>query len=118
MGIGTDDRLYAAWQDNRGGDWDIYLSTSSDGTQWSVPLRISDSNDNQVSPAIAVGGSSPHTVYVAWQDDRGGSQDIYVASSSQLFAGQTLAQVTSHASDQTGPVMARPLGVHGPKLRW
>ena len=87
--------------------WDIYLSTSADGTQWSFPLRISDPNvDDQVSPAIAVTGSSPNTVFVAWQDDRGGSQDIYVASSSTLFASQTLAQVTSHASDQTGPVMA------------
>ncbi len=106
LAVGTDNRLYMAWQDNRLGDWDIYLSTSADGTHWSVPLKISDSNDNQVSPAIAVTGSTPNTVYVAWQDGRGVSQDIYVASSNTLFATATVTQVTNLASDQTEPIMA------------
>ncbi|MCP4455802.1 MAG: hypothetical protein GY809_30455, partial [Planctomycetes bacterium] len=108
LAVGTDNRLYMAWQDNRLGDWDIYFSTSTDGTQWSVPLKIGDSDDNQVSPAIAVTGSTPtNTVYVAWQDDRGASQDIYVAASNTLFATATVTQVTNNvASDQIGPIMA------------
>jgi len=106
IAVGTDDKLYVAWQDNRKGDWDIYVSTSADGATWSAETRVTDSNDNQVSPAIAVDGELPNRAYIAWQDDSAGHQDIYVASSTTDFVNDTVSQVTSDASDQIAPDIA------------
>ena len=104
LAIGADNRLYIVWQDNRRGNWDVYFRTSSDGANWSAETRITDSDDNQIVPVVAVDGTS--RCHVAWQDDRDGHQDIYVAGSGDRFASATVARVTSHASDQTDPDIA------------
>ncbi len=106
IGVGTDDRLYVVWQDNRRGNWDIYFRTSVDGMTWSAETRITDSDDNQTHPAIAVDGQSPNHVHVAWQDDTAGNQDIYIASSSDAFSTKTTSQVSANVFDQTNPKIA------------
>ncbi len=106
IGIGVDDRLYVVWQDNRRGNWDIYIRTSADGVTWTTETRITDSDHNQIRPAIAVDGQSPSQVHIAWQDDGAGNQDIYVASSSNSFATKTVAQVTTNSAQQTAPAIA------------
>jgi hypothetical protein len=103
--IGPDDALYVAWQDNRRGNWDIYVSASRNGGAWQEPVRMTDSNDNQVNPAIAVDQASPNRVYTAWEDDSAGNRDICLALSSSSFAAKTITRVTSDAADQTGPVL-------------
>ncbi len=55
--------------------------------------------------AVAVEGS-PNTVYVAWQDDQNGNQDIYVGSSTNAFASVTATRVTTNTADQTEPDLA------------
>jgi len=106
IALGSSDKLYVVWQDNRRGNWDVYVSTSIDGVNWSAERLVTDSNDNQVNPAIAIDGSSPSRAYVVWQDDRGGNQDIYMASSSDSFATKAVSQITANASDQTDPAIA------------
>jgi len=106
MAVDAGDRLYVAWQDNRRGNWDILLSTSPDGIQWQEALRVTDSNDNQTNPVIAVDRAVPPRAYLAWEDGSAGNQDIYLASSTTFFAAKTTTQVTSQAADQTEPVLA------------
>jgi hypothetical protein len=106
IAIGSDDTLYVVWQDRRRGNWDIYIRTSADGLTWSAETRITDSDDNQIRPAIAVDSQSPNHACVAWQDDGAGNQDIYVATSSNAFSTKTISQVTANASDQTDPAIA------------
>jgi uncharacterized repeat protein (TIGR02543 family) len=106
LAIGLDDVLYLAWQDNRRGNWDIYVSVSADGSTWGDPIRVTDSNDNQVNPVIAVDQASPYHVYVAWERGNTGSRDIYLASCSSSFASKTIAQVTSDPADQAEPALA------------
>ncbi len=106
IAIDTDDKLYVVWQDNRQGNWDIYISTSADGTNWSTERPVIDANDNQINPAIVIDGSSSKNAYIVWQDDQAGNQDIYVASSSNDFATKTTSQITSDTSDQTEPAIA------------
>ncbi|MHC4745168.1 MAG: putative Ig domain-containing protein, partial [Planctomycetota bacterium] len=106
IAVGTDDRIYLAWQDNRNGDWDIYTSTSTNGTTWTTQLRIDDSNDNQINPAMAVDSQSTNRAHVVWQDDRAGNQDIYIAVSSNAFLTNTISQITSNTSNQTSPAIA------------
>lgn len=106
IAIDADDKLYVVWQDNRGETWDIYISTSVDGTTWSTERPVTDANANQTNPAIVIDGSSPKNAYVVWQDDRAGNQDVYVASSSNDFVTKTVSQITSDSSDQTEPAVA------------
>jgi len=106
IAIDASDKLYIVWQDNRRGNWDIYILTSTDGVSWSNERRITDSNDNQVNPVIAVDDSTSKKVYVVWEDNRGGNQDIYAASSSDDFMSKVISAITSDSSDQTEPAIA------------
>ncbi|MHC4537500.1 MAG: hypothetical protein ACYS6K_26495, partial [Planctomycetota bacterium] len=102
----SNDKLYAVWQDNREGDWDIYVSTSVDGISWAVETRVNDPNNgNQVNPAIVIDGQSPNQAHVAWQDDRAGNQDICIAKSNDGFITKTVSQITSDVSDQVEPAI-------------
>jgi len=107
LAIGSNDTLYVTWQDNRRGNWDIYVAVSLDGITWNDPVRLTDPNTNETNPAIAIDRASPNHVYIAWQQDEGtGNQDIYVASSSTRFISKAVTQVTSHAASQTEPALA------------
>jgi hypothetical protein len=106
VAVAPDDVVYVAWQDNRRGNWDIYVSRSSDGVTWQNAVCVTDSNDNQTRPAIAVDGANPPRVYVAYEDDGAGNQNICVTSSTTSFATKTTTQVTSHATNQTEPALA------------
>jgi hypothetical protein len=106
IAIGTDDTLYVVWQDDRRGKWDVYAATSADGVAWSAQMRVSDSNDNQTAPAVAVDARSPNRAYVAWQDDRAGNADIYIAESANGFVTNTVTRVTSNSAAQTAPALA------------
>ncbi|MHC4572962.1 MAG: InlB B-repeat-containing protein [Planctomycetota bacterium] len=106
IAVGTDGRLYVVWQDNRRGNWDIYISISTDGTNWSLERIVTDSNDNQINPAIVVDRLSPNRAHIVWQDGRNGNQDIYIATSSNGFLSKTVSQITSDGSDQVEPAIA------------
>jgi uncharacterized repeat protein (TIGR02543 family) len=96
----------AVWQEDARGVWNVSFSTSLDGRTWSAPTPVADSNSNQVNPAIAAGSQPTGLVAVAWQDDRAGNQDIYVARSMDALATVEVSAVTSDANDQTEPAVA------------
>jgi len=105
IALDSNDKLYVVWQDNREGDWDIYVSTSVDGISWSTETRVNDPNEgNQVNPAIVIDGQD--FAHVVWQDDHAGNQDIYLSTSSDGFVTTTVSQITSHVSDQVEPAVA------------
>src|SRR3990172_7383262 len=70
--------LYVAWQDDRGGDFDIYFAKSADaGRTFSPNVRAADGQSGAIqrSPRIAVGAA--RTVYLAWEDERNIDSDVY-----------------------------------------
>ncbi len=110
LAVSASGAIYVAWQDNRSGNWDIYASICSDGVNFSKEVRVTNSTHNEVNPTIAVDHQSPGRVYVAWQDDRNGNQDIYAASSTNAFATSTVSQITNNAADQKEPALAVDAG--------
>jgi hypothetical protein len=68
----------AAWQDHARGPGDIAAARLRAG-RWSAPVRVDDTGTagwNQWRPALAVSGSS---VVAAWEDERDGPAQIFVA---------------------------------------
>ncbi|MBN1805944.1 MAG: putative Ig domain-containing protein [Sedimentisphaerales bacterium] len=107
IALDDSDKLYVVWQDNRDGDWDIYISTSVDGVKWSTETRINDlRKGNQINPAVVIDSQSPNYAHVVWQDDNSGNQDIYIAASNNGFITKTISQITSDISDQIEPTVA------------
>ena len=106
IAVDNNDTLYVAWQDNRNGKWDVYMSTCADGINWSAERKVTDSDSNHINPAIVADIASPSRAYIVWQDDLAGNQDIYIASSSDGFATKTVSRITSDNSDQTEPAIA------------
>ncbi len=107
IALDSTNKLYVVWQDNRQGDWDIYISTSIDGISWSPETMANDPNDNhQVNPAIVIDGQSPNQAQVVWQEDHITNQDIYIAASSTGFATKTVSRITSDSFDQVEPAVA------------
>ncbi|GAG81003.1 unnamed protein product, partial [marine sediment metagenome] len=115
IAVDSSDKLYMmVWEDNRQGDWLIYVSTF-DGTNWSPETIVNDPGDNQVNPApnqtnpaIVIDGQN--NAHVVWQDDREGNQDIYIATSSDGFVTTTVSRITSDISDQVEPAIAADSG--------
>jgi hypothetical protein len=102
--------IYAAWSDNRDGDYDIFYSRSADaGVTWSAAVKVNDvSTGIQRSPAIATDGAGK--VYLVWEDGRGTDYDIYISVGEDPgtgFAFGPSARVDDGASgDATAPAIA------------
>ena len=116
IALDSNDKPYVVWQDKRNGNWDVYLSTY-DGTNWFTEIMVNEPEDpqtnpasNQENPAIVIDNQSPNQAYiVVWQDDDDGSQDIYIANSSDGFANPTASQLitpNTSTSDQIEPAVA------------
>lgn len=102
----ADGALYIVWQDRQRGNWDIFMAVSTNGTTWSRPIQITDSDGNETQPAIAADTRSPSRVYIAWQDDRDGNADIFVASSTNAFSDSQISRITTDLADQLSPAVA------------
>ena len=76
--VAAGDRLFAAWQDNRLGNNDIFFTSSADGgTTFAAAERVDDTGagqSEQSRPSIAW---SEGWCYVAWEDNRSGMGDVF-----------------------------------------
>ena len=73
------DQVYLTWEDNSRGDYEIFLSKSSDsGASFHVPVDISTTTGQSGTPEIVVSGN---TVYAVWMDDTSGNYGIFFTKS-------------------------------------
>ena len=100
-------QAHIVWQDDDGGNEDIYIAISSDGFATPTASQLITSNtstSDQVEPAIAV--DSANTVYVVWTDSRDlatNGTDIYGAASNNSWSEVI---VVGDSYNQTSPVIA------------
>ncbi len=109
IAVDNSDTFYVAWQ-YRAADspWDIYVSHSSNGVEWSEPILVNvgdpNNDSNQTNPSIGIDILEPYTIYIAYQDDRAGNSDIWIATSTD-GTDWTETQITSNTAEQTEPVV-------------
>lgn len=88
---GRPQNLSIVYQDNRNGNWDIYLS-SYQSYVWQPEFRVTNNSSNQINPKIS--GN-----IIVWQDDRNGNWDIYIYN----ITAQTETQITNNTAAQGNP---------------
>ncbi|MBL7186800.1 MAG: DUF11 domain-containing protein, partial [Phycisphaerae bacterium] len=116
IAVDVNDVAYVVWEADYPNDpndpnnhWDVFVSSSSNGTSWSAPVKVDlddpNNTSDQMSPVIAINQAGPDTLYVACQDNRAGNYDIWLATSP---AGTTWTptQITTDPTDQTEPALA------------
>lgn len=84
--------VYVAWQDFRGGDFDIYFAKSSDGGRtFSGNVRIdgAPSAATQERPALALGPNGE--IVAVWHDDRRAYMDFDIYASVSFDKGATFS---------------------------
>ncbi|HKZ48553.1 MAG TPA: exo-alpha-sialidase [Thermoplasmata archaeon] len=85
IGVASNGTIYVVWQDNRLGQFNVFVSWSTDGgVTWGDGLptndiRVDDSTAVADQPTIAINATGNLTV--AWRDTRLGNQDIFAAYS-------------------------------------
>ncbi|MHC5031122.1 MAG: sialidase family protein [Planctomycetota bacterium] len=108
--------VYCVWSDARNGGTDIYFNRSTDGGQtWQLSDMRLDTDlmgaADSADPQIARAG---RTLFVVWEDSRGGGRDIYLQRSDD--AGETwLVADVRLDSDAPGEALSEDpvLGVAG-----
>ncbi len=73
--IRNNDFIGVVWYDNRDGNNEIYLKTSTNsGNNWSSDKRLTNQSDASARPSLDISGQNIH---VAWEDYRDGHSEIY-----------------------------------------
>lgn len=101
------------WQDDRNGDWDVYMQIFDEGgNKLMLPEvrinsnAISDGAD-QYDPVVAI--NSADEIFVAWTDNRNGNYDIYTAKfnmNGNVIWADKLINTDGGATDQYSPDIA------------
>ena len=80
IAVDSSGNINVVWDELTPGNWDIYLSRSSNnGAGWSAAVNISNNSGDSEYPAIAV--DSAGNLNVVWHDDTSGHEDIYFSRS-------------------------------------
>jgi len=80
LAVDSSGNIYVAWTDMI--EDNIYFAKSTDGgTTWSADFQVNDDagSASESNPSLAVDGNG--SLYMAWEDQRNGEDDIYFAKS-------------------------------------
>jgi len=104
----SDANVYVVWQDDTLGTGNIYFRKSTDsGTTWQTAKRLTNNIGDCWSPSIAASGSN---VYVVWQDDAPGNEEIYFRKSTD---GGATWQSKMRLTNNTGVSLIPEIIVNG-----
>jgi hypothetical protein len=104
--------IHVVWHDRRAGDFDIFYAQSPDkGLTWTNPnIRVNrdaQPSPDQMNPTIAVDLSG--AIYVAWQEDVGTNDDIFLTRSTDSGQSWTYPHIKVSSDvlseDQTNPTL-------------
>ena len=66
--VSTPSATHVVWNDDRDGNLEIYYKRGDGGgTSWGSDMRLTDTEENSVSPCLAISGNNVHLV---WKEDK------------------------------------------------
>ncbi len=85
LALDPDDRLHAAWFDNRTGNLNVFYSNSTDGGEtWSANARVTTAETparfERPGDYLGLAADRHGAAHIVWTDGRGGDLDIYFAT--------------------------------------
>ncbi|MFH1702231.1 MAG: choice-of-anchor D domain-containing protein [Nitrospirota bacterium] len=97
--------IYVVWQDHTPGNNEIYFAKSIDGgDSWLASKKLTNNTGSSVSPSIAVDGSN---IYVVWQDNSSGNNEIYLKiSQNEGFDWTQDIRLTNNKGSSKNPSIA------------
>ena len=102
--------VFAAWQDHRLGDFDIYVARSTDGGRtFGASIRLGDSRatgTTQERPAIALGPKGE--LVVAWQDDQRAYLEFDIFAAISYDRGTTFSSPVRVSDGPDGALQFAP----------
>jgi len=110
----ADNTVSLAWQDNRAGNWDIFLASSNDRFATCDVTAIATDPADQTEPTLAT--DTMGNLYLAWTDRRRGNADIFLATSTDgLWINTPLICDAANQSEPALAVAASDAALH---LAW
>lgn len=107
VGVDDENRGYAAWQDTRDGNTEIYYCGFSGCDNLTGDVRITEDPGLSEAPDIAVNAQVPGDWSVVWHDDRDGNAEIYMAPGPDHCEGmETWRTLTHSLPDSTRDIAA------------
>jgi hypothetical protein len=102
IAVGRGATVHVAWQDARDGKDDVLVRRSTDGGgSWEAEIRVDgDGPGASLSSMPALAADGRGRVYVAWEDQRNGDRDIYLARSTD--GGRTFWPEVRVDADEPG----------------
>lgn len=109
----TSTDFFAVWQDNKDGNYDIYLQKFDEAgnSLWSNSVRVnsndeSSNSSDQYDPNIFVDNSD--NAYIEWTDTRNSISSIYIQKidkgGTKLFAGDVMVNTQSSDNSYSGDI--------------
>jgi len=97
--------VYVVWDDDSGGNTEIYFRRSLDnGATWQVAKRLAYNAGNSINPRIAAYQAN---IYIVWYDDSTGNNEIYFRRSTDHGATwQSTKRITYNAGISEYPRIA------------
>jgi hypothetical protein len=74
---------YVVWQDERDGNWEIYLSLAYSTNSYG-DVRLTEHQLTSSHPDIATYTPNPGEWWVVWQDNRDGNYEIYMTTNTHI----------------------------------
>jgi len=106
--VGYGSYLYVVWDDVSSGNDDVYFRRSIDGgASWQSQKRLTNNAGVSEYTAIAVGGLLGSDLYVVWEDDTPGNDDIYfIKSTDKGVTWQTNKNLSNNSGGSDFPDIA------------
>lgn len=97
--------INVVWNDDRDGNNEIYFKRSTDGGyNWDPVVRITNNASSSTNPSIS---GLADNIYISWQDNRDGNNEIYYNFSSTMGASWgTDTRLTNDAASSKLPCIA------------
>ncbi|RJR31035.1 hypothetical protein C4569_03285 [Candidatus Parcubacteria bacterium] len=122
--LGPSDNIYVVWQDDRNGNYDIYLQKYSPAgaALWENDIKVNSDSGSAADeyPAIAI--NNLEEIFIVWQDYRNSKADIYLqklnSDGVKLLDYDVL--VAEATGDQEKPDIAipPPPSTQNPTITW